>query len=156
MTQNEISYNPSTGYNYNSIYQTNRGGILFAISSNLSPSLFIGAGGKYQKSYYANGPYSGNAIPIVPDTLLNARANYLITSNWTVGGVVNYVSNQHYDTGPNNYTATPTMPAYVIGDIYTSYKFQGIEGRLTVKNVGNARSRVADSLPQGAAHRRAI
>ena len=138
MTQNEISYNPSTGYNYNSIYQTNRGGVLFDISTNLSPSLFIAAGGKYQKSYYANGPYSGNAIPIVPDTLLNARASYLITSNWTVGGVVNYVSNQHYDTGPNNYSATPTMPAYVIGDIYTSYKFKGIEGRLTVKNVGNA------------------
>ncbi|WP_162786150.1 hypothetical protein [Polynucleobacter necessarius] len=44
MTQNEISYNPSTGYNYNSIYQTNRGGILFDISPNLSPSFFIGAG----------------------------------------------------------------------------------------------------------------
>ncbi|QWD90146.1 TonB-dependent receptor [Polynucleobacter sp. MWH-Braz-FAM2G] len=138
MTQNEISYNPSTGYNYNSIYQTNRGGILFDISSNISPSLFVAAGGKYQKSYYANGPFAGNAIPIVPDTLLNARANYLITSNWSVGGVVNYVSNQHYDTGPNNYSATPTMPAYVIGDIFTSYKFKGIEGRLTVKNVGNA------------------
>ncbi|MBU3539865.1 TonB-dependent receptor [Polynucleobacter sp. UB-Tiil-W10] len=138
MTLNEISYNPSTGYNYNSIYQTNRGGILFDISSNISPSLFIAAGGKYQKSYYANGPYSGNTIPIVPDTLLNARANYLITSNWSVGGVVNYVANQHYDTGPNNYSAAPTMPAYVIGDIFTSYKFKGIEGRLTVKNVGNA------------------
>jgi len=138
MTQNEISYNPSTGYNYNSIYQTNRGGILFDISSNISPSLFIAAGGKYQKSYYANGPYSGNTIPIVPDTLLNTRANYLITRNWSVGGVVNYVANQHYDTGPNNYSAAPTMPAYVIGDIFTSYKFKGIEGRLTVKNVGNA------------------
>ena len=138
LTQNEISYNPITGYNYNSIYQTNRSGIVFDISSNISPSFFIGAGGKYQKSYYANGPYSGNAIPVVPDTLLNARANYLITSNWTVGGVVNYVSNQHYDTGPNNYSATPTMPAYVIGDIFTSYKLKGVEARLTVKNVGNA------------------
>ena len=138
MTQNEISYNPATGYNYNSIYQTNRGGILFDVSANPFSSFNIGAGGKYQKSYYANGPYAGNAIPIVPDTLLNARANYLITPNWTLGGVVNYVSNQHYDAGPSYYTATPVMPSYVIGDVFTSYKYQAIEARFTVKNVGNA------------------
>jgi len=136
-TQNEISYNPSTGTNYNSIYQINRGGILFDIASNITPSFNLGAGGKYQKSYYANGPYAGNAIPIVPDTLLNARANYLITSNWTVGGIVNYVSNQHYDAGPNLYSATSVMPSYVVGDIFTSYKFKSAEARLTVKNVGN-------------------
>jgi iron complex outermembrane receptor protein len=138
MTQNEISYNPTTGYNYNSIYQTNRGGILFDVGSNVTPSLNIGAGGKYQKSYYANGPYSGNPIPIVPDTTLNARANYLISSNWAVGGVVNYVSNQYYDVGPNSYSAAPVMPSYVIGDVFTSYKFQAIEARLTLKNIGNA------------------
>jgi len=147
MTQNEISYNPSTGYNYNSIYQINRGGILLDINSNISSSLNIGAGGKYQKSYYANGPFSGNAIPIVPDTLLNARANYLITSNWTLGGVVNYVSSQHYDTGPSYYSATPVMPSYVIGDIFTSYKYQGIEARLTVKNVGNAQYATYGTAP---------
>ena len=138
MTQNEISYNPTTGYNYNSIYQTNRGGILFDVGSNVTPSLNIGAGGKYQKSYYANGPYSGDPIPIVPDTTLNARANYLISSNWAVGGVVNYVSNQFYDVGPNSYNAAPVMPSYVIGDVFTSYKFQAIEARLTLKNIGNA------------------
>ena len=138
MTQNEISYNPTTGYNYNSIYQTNRGGILFDVGSNVTPSLNIGAGGKYQKSYYANGPFAGNPIPIVPDTTLNARANYLISSNWAVGGVVNYVSNQYYDVGPNSYSAAPVMPSYVIGDVFTSYKFQAIEARLTLKNIGNA------------------
>jgi iron complex outermembrane receptor protein len=138
MTQNEISYNPTTGYNYNSIYQTNRGGILFDVGSNVTSSLNIGAGGKYQKSYYANGPYAGNSIPIVPDTTLNARANYLISSKWAIGGVVNYVSNQYYDAGPNNYSESPVMPAYVIGDVFTSYKFQAIEARFTVKNVGNA------------------
>lgn len=138
MTQNEISYNPTTGINYNSIYQTNRGGILFDVASNITPSFNIGGGGKYQKSYYANGPYAGNAIPIVPDTLLNARANYLITNNWTIGGVVNYVSNQYYDTGPNNYTSTPVMPSYVVGDIFASYKLKAMEARVTVKNVGNA------------------
>jgi iron complex outermembrane receptor protein len=147
MTQNEISYNPTTGYNYNSIYQTNRGGILFDIASNITPSFSIGGGGKYQKSYYANGPYAGNAIPVVPDTVLNARANYLITPNWTFGGVVNYVSNQHYDTGPGYYSASPVMPSYVIGDIFTSYKYEKIEARFTVKNVGNAQYATYGTAP---------
>ena len=146
-TQNEISYNPSTGYNYNSIYQISRTGILLDVATNISSSLNVAAGGKYQKSYYANGPFSGNALPIVPDTLLNARANYLITSNWTLGGVVNYVSNQHYDTGPSYYSATPVMPAYVIGDIFTSYKFQALEGRFTIKNVGNAQYATYGTAP---------
>ena len=153
MTQNEISYNPATGYNYNSIYQVNRGGILLDVASNISPSLNIGFGGKYQKSYYANGPFSGNAIPVVPDTLLNARANYLIATNWTIGGVVNYVSSQHYDTGPSYYSATPVMPSYVIGDIFTSYKFQGIEARLTVKNVGNAQYATYGTAPSNVSSR---
>jgi iron complex outermembrane receptor protein len=30
------------------------------------------------------------------------------------------------------------MPSYVIGDVFTSYKYQAIEARFTVKNVGNA------------------
>ena len=147
MTQNEISYNPTTGYNYNSIYQTNRGGIMLDIASNITPSFNIGGGGKYQKSYYANGPYAGNAIPVVPDTLLNVRANYLITPNWTFGGVVNYVSNQHYDTGPGFYSASPVMPAYVVGDIFTSYKLKAIEARFTVKNVGNAQYATYGTAP---------
>ena len=146
-TQNEISYNPSTGYNYNSIYQISRTGILLDVATNISSSLNVAAGGKYQKSYYANGPFSGNALPIVPDTLLNARANYLITSNWTLGGVVNYVSNQHYDTGPSYYSATPVMPAYAIGDIFTSYKYQALEGRFTIKNVGNAQYATYGTAP---------
>jgi iron complex outermembrane receptor protein len=147
MTQNEISYNPITGYNYNSIYQTNRTGILFDIASNITSSFNIGAGGKYQKSYYADGPYAGNAIPVVPDTLLNVRANYLITPNWSFGGVVNYVSNQHYDTGPGYYSASPVMPSYVVGDIFTSYKYEKIEARFTVKNVGNAQYATYGTAP---------
>ena len=51
MTQNEISYNPATGGNYNSIYQTNRSGILLDIASNITSSFNVGIGGKYQKSY---------------------------------------------------------------------------------------------------------
>ena len=146
-TQNEISYNPSTGYNYNSIYQINRNGILLDISTNVSPSLNIAAGGKYQKSYYANGPFSGNAIPIVPNTLLNARANYLLSTNWTLGALVNYVSNQHYDTGPSYYSASPVMPSYVIADIFTSYKYRSLEGRFTIKNVGNAQYATYGTAP---------
>lgn len=146
-TQNEISYNPSTGYNYNSIYQINRGGMLLDVATNITPSINVGAGGKYQKSYYAYGPFSGNAIPIVPDTLLNARANYLITPSWTIGGVINYVSNQHYDTGPSYYSPTPVMPSYTIADIFTSYKYKQLEGRFTVKNVGNAQYATYGTAP---------
>ena len=152
-TQNEISYNPATGYNYNSIYQVDRNGFLFDIATDLSKSLNIAAGGKYQKSFYANGPYSGNAIPIVPNTLLNARANYVLTPNASFGGVINYVSEQNYDTGPSYFNSAQMMPAYVVADVYASYRYQSLEGRLTIKNVGNAQYATYGTAPSNVSSR---
>jgi iron complex outermembrane recepter protein len=137
-TQNEISYNPATGANYNSIYQIDRNGFLLDIASSLSKSLSVAAGGKYQKSFYANGPFSGNAIPIAPNTLLNARANYALTPNAAFGGVINYVSEQYYDAAPNYFNASQMMPSYVVADVYASYRYKDLEGRFTIKNVGGA------------------
>lgn len=146
-TQNQISYNPATGYNYNSIYQVDRNGILFDIASNLTKSLNVAAGGKYQKSYYANGPFSGNAIPIAPNTLLNARANYVLTPNASFGGIVNYVSEQNYDTGPSYFNSAQMMPSYVVADIYASYRYQSLEGRFTIKNVGGTQYATYGTAP---------
>jgi iron complex outermembrane recepter protein len=152
-TQNEISYNPATGYNYNSIYQVDRNGLLFDIAGNLSKSLSAAAGGKYQKSFYANGPFSGNAIPIAPNTLLNARANYALTPNASFGGVINYVSEQNYDTGPSYFNAAQMMPAYVVADVYASYRYQSLEGRFTIKNVGNAQYATYGTAPSNVSSR---
>jgi iron complex outermembrane receptor protein len=152
-TQNEISYNPATGYNYNSIYQVDRNGFLFDIATNLSKSLNVAAGGKYQKSFYANGPFSGNAIPIAPNTLLNARANYVLTPNASFGGVINYVSEQNYDTGPSYFNAAQMMPAYVVADVYASYRYQSLEGRFTIKNVGNAQYATYGTAPSNVSSR---
>jgi iron complex outermembrane receptor protein len=137
-TQNEISYNPTTGANYNSIYQVDRNGVLLDVATSITKSLNVAAGGKYQKSYYSNGLFSGNPIPIAPNTLLNARANYAITSNAAIGGVVNYVSEQYYDAAPNYFNASQVMPSYVVADVYASYRYQDLEGRFTIKNVGGA------------------
>ena len=137
-TQNEISYNPTTGANYNSIYQVDRNGFLLDVATSITKSLNVAAGGKYQKSYYSNGPFSGNPIPIAPNTLLNARANYAITSNAAIGGVVNYVSEQYYDAAPNYFNASQVMPSYIVADVYASYRYQDLEGRFTIKNVGGA------------------
>jgi len=138
LSQNEISYDPSTGYNYNSPYNINRKGIALDSSTNITNHFSIAGGGKFQHSYYADGPYSGNAIPISPNLLLNARANYLIDQNWSFGGVVNYVSNQHYDASPSYYNSLALMPSYTVGDVYLNYKMGGWDTKFTVKNVGNA------------------
>ncbi len=138
VSQNEITYNPSTGYNYNSPYNINRKGLVIDSSSNITNKFSVAGGGKYQRSFYADGPYQGNEIPLTPNLLLNARANYLIDMNWSVGGVVNYVSTQHYDASPNYYNALAVMPSYALGDVYLAYKLGGFDTKFTVKNIGNA------------------
>ena len=138
VSQNEIMYNPSTFINSNSPYDINRNGVIFNALTALTPQLSVGAGGTVQHAFYASGPYQNQSIPQVPNLLLNARATYTLTSNWSVGGVVNYVGNQHYDASPVYYNSLATMPSYTVADIYTNYKFGNWDARLTIKNVGNA------------------
>ena len=136
-SQNEIMYDPSSGFNYNSQYSVNRRGIVVDSSSNITSKLMVAGGGKVQNSYYADGPFAGNAIPLSPNLLLNARANYLIDMNWSFGGVINYVSNQHYDASPTYYNTLNQMPSYTVGDIYLNYKTGNFDTKFTIKNVGN-------------------
>jgi len=139
ISQNEIMYDPTSGQNYNSQYNVNRRGAVLDSSTSLTNRLSVAGGGKFQHSYYADGPYAGNAIPISPNLLLNARANYAVDQHWSFGGIVNYVSNQHYDASPSVYSSLALMPSYTVGDVYLNYKSGGWDAKFTIKNVGNAR-----------------
>lgn len=140
VSQNEIIYNPSTGANYNSPSNINRRGVALDSTINLTNKLSVAGGGKFQRSYYADGSFQGQSIAVTPDLLLNAMANYLVYSNWSFGGVVNYVGTQHYDAGTNTtiYNSLALMPSYTVGDIYLNYKTGGWDTKFTIKNVGNA------------------
>ena len=140
VSQNEITYNPVTGANYNSPNNINRRGVVIDSSTNLTNRISIAGGGKFQRSYYADGLYMGQSIAVTPDLLLNARASYLIDQSWSFGGVVNYVSTQHYDAGTNTtvYNSLALMPSYTVGDVYLNYKTGGWDTKFTIKNVGNA------------------
>jgi iron complex outermembrane receptor protein len=138
VSQNEILYNPATFNNSNSPYNINRNGANLNFLSAMTSQLSIGGGGTAQNAFYANGPYQNQAIAQVPNLLLNARAIYVLNSNWSLGGVVNYVSNQRYDAAPAYYSSLNVMPSYTVGDVYANYKMGNWETRLTVKNIGNA------------------
>jgi iron complex outermembrane receptor protein len=138
VSQNEILYNPATYNNSNSPYGINRNGANLNFLSAMTSQLSIGGGGTVQNAFYANGPYQNQAIAQVPNLLLNARAIYVLNNNWSLGGVVNYVSNQRYDAAPAYYSSINVMPSYTVGDVYANYKMGGWETRLTVKNIGNA------------------
>ena len=139
ISQNEILYNPATFINSNSPYEINRNGAVVNALTSVNSKLSIGVGGTLQRAYYGNGPYQNQDIAQVPKLLLNGRATYMFDSNLSFGGVVNYVSNQHYDASPTYYSSLATMPSYAVADIYTNYKIRNWETRLTIKNIGNAR-----------------
>ena len=138
VSQNEIMYNPATFINSNSPYDINRNGLVLNTLTAVTSALSFGAGGTVQHAFYGNGPYQNQAIGQVPNLMLNARATYMLTPNWSFGGVVNYVGNQHYDADPTVYNSLAVMPSYTVADIYANYKFGNWDTRLTIKNVGNA------------------
>ena len=138
ITQNEIRYDMDSGLNINSEFNINRRGLVLDGSSSITNKLTISGGGKFQKSVYANGPYAGNSVALAPDLLLNARANYSMNQNWSLGGIVNYVSNQHYDSGLSDYSSLNVMPSYTVADAYLNYALNGFEAKFTIKNIGNS------------------
>jgi iron complex outermembrane receptor protein len=142
VTENEIRYDVDSGNNINSDYYINRRGINLDVSSSLTNRLTLAAGGQFQNSVYANGPYAGYAVALAPNLLLNARANYAVDSKWSLGGVVNFVSSQRYDTGVSawtDYNSLSQMPAYTTGDVFVNYAEKQLDVKFIVKNVGNAR-----------------
>jgi iron complex outermembrane receptor protein len=138
VTQNEITFNPSTGANYNSPYSTSRRGLLLDGTVNASKKITIAGGGKLQRSYYSNGPYAGNEVALAPGLLLNARINFFINDKWSTGATVNYVGAQHYDASQSDYSSLALMPAYTVADIFFNYADKNWETRLTIKNLGGA------------------
>ncbi len=138
ISQNEIRYSPTTGYNTNSLDNILRKGV--SLDSMMAPTsnLNLAVGGRFQKTYYASGQYLNEAVTLAPNILLNARMNYLINMNWTFGGVVNYVGSQIYDSDPSTSPSLARMPAYTTADIFASYKSGSWESRFTIKNVGGA------------------
>ncbi|AGG33073.1 TonB-dependent receptor, plug [beta proteobacterium CB] len=138
ITQNEIRYDLDSGLNINSEFNINRRGIVLDGSSNITNKLTVSAGGKFQKSLYASGPYAGTSVALSPDLLLNARANYLVNREWSIGGVVNYVGNQHYDAALSDYNSLNVMPSYAVADAYLNYSLNKFEAKFTIKNIGNS------------------
>ena len=138
VSKNEIRYDPSTGFNINTVGNVNRGGLVFDSSMVVGKGLTIAGGGKLQKSIYTDGPVSGVPVGVSPNVILNARANYLITPNWSIGGVINYVGTQTYDTDPLISGSLPKVPAYTVADLYSSYTLGPWDFKFSIKNIGNS------------------
>ena len=138
VSKNEIRYDPSTGLNINTVGNVNRSGFVFDSSFLIGRDLTLAGGGKLQKSTYGDGPTSGVPVGISPDVILNARANYLITPNWNIGGVINFVGSQLYDTDPLISASMPKIPSYTVADIFSSYKIGSWDLKIAVKNIGNS------------------
>jgi iron complex outermembrane receptor protein len=136
ITQSEIRYDPSSGANINTAGNINRTGFLFDASSNITRNLILAAGGKIQRSTYTTGSISGVGVGLSPDLLLNARAQYMLNSEWSAGAVVNYVGDQNYDADPAIINSLAKIPSYIAADIYANYRVSSWDARFTVKNIG--------------------
>jgi iron complex outermembrane receptor protein len=136
ITQNEIRYDPSSGSNVNTAGNINRTGFLFDSSSNITRNLTVAGGGKIQRSTYTTGSISGVGVGLSPDLLLNARAQYMFSSEWSAGAAVNYVGNQNYDADPAASNSLAKIPSYVAADIYASYRVNSWDAKVMIKNIG--------------------
>lgn len=136
VSSNEIRYDPNTFMNNNSAYDIRRTGLLWDVSYRWTSQLTLSAGGRFQQTVYANGPYAGQAITLVPDQTFAARANFVANEHLSFGAVASYTGSQRYDTSPVTSPTLAKMPAYWVTDVYSRYKQGPWEVQLTVRNLG--------------------
>jgi iron complex outermembrane receptor protein len=151
-TQNEIRYDTVSGSNFNAPDTIRRKGVTFDSTLRTPSALTVAVGGKFQRSQYQSGPYSGNTVSLVPDLTLNARANYTSAEHWSVGGVITYIGSQYYDGDESN--AQHKMPSETVADVYSGYQSGPWEARFTIKNLAGANYATSGgygsvSLPNG-------
>ena len=115
--------------------------------SSISDKLTVYSNSNLQDVSYKNGPNNGQSVPLAPHLTINARLNYKVDQNWSIGSVINHVGNQYYAGYQDYYNNSSftsitnfqnKIPSYTAADIYASYKTDKWDGRVTIKNVGNA------------------
>ena len=118
-------------------------------SSPINDRLAFYTNANLQEVIYANGPNQGQSVPLAPHLTVNARINYKVNEQWSVGSVINHVGSQYYNgaqdyfnnrSSPWNNISNPfnKIPSYTVADVYLNYKAERWDARLTIKNIANS------------------
>jgi iron complex outermembrane receptor protein len=62
----------------------------------------------------------GNRLPGIPQHRIKLGADYGVLANWTVGGTLNFASDQYYFGDESNQNAA--MPSYTVVGLHTAYQ----------------------------------
>ncbi len=114
-----VPYDPYwVGSNIN-FDRTQRQGLDWSLNHAFSPELIVGTSATYQQSEFTSGNFKGKKIPLSPETILSANANWRFEAKQTIGLSFQYIGQQHIGSDfANQYT----MPAYYTADIRYGYK----------------------------------
>ena len=154
-TSNQIRYESFSGSNINDPYKIERKGLYLSTVSPIGDKLTVYTNSNLQDVSYTDGPNNGQSAPLTPHLTINARLNYKVDDNWSLGTVLNYVGDQYYAGAHDLYNnqgnpVSPSsvshyisnlynkIPSYAVADIYASYKAKQWDARITVKNVANS------------------
>ncbi len=146
-TSDQIRYESYNGYNINDPYSIERKGLYLSTTSSIGDKLTVHTNSNLQDVSYTEGPNKNQSLPLAPHLTVNARLNYKVDENWSLGTVINHVGKQYYagyqDYYNNSSNTSITnfynkIPSFTVADVYASYKTRKWDGRITIKNIGNS------------------
>lgn len=99
--------------------RTKRQGVDLSLNHSLSPELTLGTSATYQQAQFTSDNFKGKKIPLSPETILSANANWRFEAKQTIGLSFQYIGQQHIGS---DFANLYTIPAYYTADIRYGYK----------------------------------
>jgi iron complex outermembrane recepter protein len=133
---NEIHFDPVNFFNYN-LDPTRRYGSETAASLRASDSVLFRGGIAYTRAVFREGPFTGNAVPLVSRYTANAGVTWNIWQRYLVAdATIRYWSSRRMDNDQGN--TQSLIPANATIDFKLSGEYDRFFWSLSINNVLNA------------------
>ncbi len=129
--RNEIHFNPVTFLNVN-LDPTKRRGVEFNLDADLTDRLHTFMNYTLTRSEFSDGPFAGNEVPLVPQTLFSAGFELALHQSTSLIASWSYVGEKFFDNDQNN-TFGQKIPGYSFLDLGLNSRI----GRLDFSLSGN-------------------
>ncbi|MEY3970061.1 MAG: hypothetical protein RL617_1074 [Pseudomonadota bacterium] len=140
VTRDEIRYNPTNFRNSNLADDIHRRQVSLSASAKIVASTTGSVTYRYLDATFANGPYVGSRVGLVPRHLASLSLSQAFGTQSILSISSSFTGRQTYDASPSSAASKTEMPSYVVTDVFVRHRLEpGVYFSVGVKNLFDKR-----------------